>query len=103
MTPRAGQHPIAVYRGRCWHYPDLTPDPTLRLLPGGEADVRRSTAMFRFDPHRGLTSTAASLEAHQREPDNTGHQEPSDVPPTRGDGIADGGVPINDDRHCNDP
>ena len=48
-------------------------------------------------------SSAASLEAHQREPDNTGHQEPSDVPPTRGDGIADGGVPINDDRHCNDP
>jgi hypothetical protein len=47
--------------------------------------------------------SAAELEAHQRETDDTGHQEPSDVPPTRSSGIADGSVSINDDRHCNDP
>ena len=61
------------------------------------------TSLLRQGAGRRVQGLSPSLEAHQREPDNTGHQEPSDVPPACGDGVADGGVAINDNRHCNDP
>lgn len=71
--------------------------------PAGSSKCVLMTHMRCLTPAGNDGPTAALLETHQRESDNTGHQEPSKVSPTRGDGIADGGASINEDRHCNDP
>ena len=43
------------------------------------------------------------LPAHESQRDNPAHQAPSNVPPARGHSVADGGVPIHDYSHRNDP
>jgi hypothetical protein len=47
--------------------------------------------------------SAMALETHQRQCNDTAHQAPADVTPSRGDGIPDGAVSVDDNRDGNDP
>src|SRR5262245_33253465 len=89
--------PAATRRGRRFR-PMAPVAPATRMRM-----VHHSRTLLRPRLRTARTRLSRLLEAKECECDSAEHQAPPHMPPTRGDGIAHRGIPVDDNRHRNDP